>query len=65
IVDAVTVGGIGLGALQKLNAAGIKVFRGFEGSVNENFELVKSGSLPIFSTDQTCAGHGAGGGCAH
>ena len=64
-VDAVAVGGIGLGALQKLNAAGIKVFRGVEGSVNENFELVKSGSLPIFSTDQTCGGHGAGGGCAH
>lgn len=65
IVDAVAVGGIGLGALQKLNAAGIKVFRAVEGSVNENFELVKSGLLPTFSLDQTCAGHGAGAKCMH
>ena len=65
IVDAVAVGGIGLGALNKLNAAGIKVFRAVEGSVNDNLELVKSRALPIFSSAQTCAGHGAGGGCAH
>ena len=65
VVDAVAVGGIGLGALQKLNAAGIKVFRAVEGSVKENFELVQSGALPVYTVEQTCAGHSAGGKCLH
>jgi predicted Fe-Mo cluster-binding NifX family protein len=65
VVDAVAVGGIGLGALQKLNASGIRVYRAVEGSVRENFELVQSGSLPVYSKEQTCAGHSAGVGCAH
>ncbi len=65
VVDAVAVGGIGMGALQKLNAAGITVYRAVEGSVQENFELVQSGSLPVYTTEQTCAGHGHGGKCLH
>jgi len=65
IVDAVVVGGIGAGALQKLNAAGIKTYRAVEGTVSENLELIKSGLLPLFTLDQTCAGHGAGEKCMH
>ena len=65
IVDAVVVGGIGAGALQKLSGAGIEIYRGVEGSVAENLELIKSGLLPLFTLDQTCAGHDSGKQCAH
>ena len=64
-VDAVVVGGIGFGALIKLNAAGVQVFRAVEGSVQENLDLIVRGKLPHLTRDQTCAGHDHGGGCAH
>ena len=64
-VDAVAVGGIGGGALRKLYANGIKVYRAVEGSVSENLELIKSCRLPEFRLDQTCAGHGTNGECIH
>jgi predicted Fe-Mo cluster-binding NifX family protein len=64
-VDAVVVGGIGGGALRRLQIAGIKVYRGVEGTVSDNLELMKSGHLPEFTPDQTCAGHGTHGECAH
>ena len=63
-VDVVVVGGIGAGALLKLNAAGIKTYRAVEGTVNENLELIQSGALPMFTLDHTCAGHGDDGHCA-
>jgi predicted Fe-Mo cluster-binding NifX family protein len=64
-VDAVVVGGIGAGALSKLNSSGIRAYRAVEGSVSENLKLIKSEFLPVFNMKQTCAGHGAGGGCVH
>jgi predicted Fe-Mo cluster-binding NifX family protein len=64
-VDAVVVGGIGAGALNGLLSAGIKPFRAIEGTVADNLKLVKAGALPQFTFSQTCAGHGAGGPCAH
>jgi predicted Fe-Mo cluster-binding NifX family protein len=64
-VDAVVVGGIGAGALQGLLDGGIKVYRGVEGTVNENLQLIEAGRLPEFTFDQTCAGHGPDGGCSH
>jgi len=64
-VDAVVVGGIGGGALSKLQDAGIKIYRAVEGSVQENLELIKSGHLPQFSPDQTCAGHQTNEKCVH
>ena len=64
-VDATAVGGIGAGALQKLQAAGIKVFRAIEGSVGENIELINAGRLPKFTLNQTCGGHSALEGCVH
>ena len=63
--DAVVVGGIGRGALQKLAAGGIKVFRAVEGTVHENLDLIKGGHLPEFKAGQTCTGHGADGNCMH
>jgi predicted Fe-Mo cluster-binding NifX family protein len=64
-VDAVVVGGIGGGALMGLQAQGVRVFRAVEGSVKENLEFIKSGKLPEFSANMTCAGHGDQGGCRH
>ena len=63
-VDAVVVGGIGKGALFKLNAAGVKTYRAIEGSIQDNLELFKAGRLPEFTLDQTCAGHGESK-CSH
>jgi len=63
-VDAVAVGGIGMGALTKLQAQGIRVYRGTEGTVGENIDLMLNHKLPEFDAGQTCAGH-AGGGCVH
>jgi len=64
-VDVVVVGGIGGGALRKLQSAGTKVYRAVEGTVHENLELVKSERLPELTLDQTCAGHGRHGECSH
>ena len=66
-VDGVVVGGIGGGALKKLNGGGIKVFRAIEGSVRENLEMIKTGRLPEFDPGQVC-GHHHGvqiGNCVH
>ncbi|MEW6670985.1 MAG: NifB/NifX family molybdenum-iron cluster-binding protein [Thermodesulfobacteriota bacterium] len=64
-VDAVIVGGIGGGALSRLQASGIRVFRAVGGSLRENMELIRSGKLPEFAAAMTCAGHRHGGGCDH
>ena len=64
-VDSVVAGGIGAGALQRLNAAGIKVYRAVEGTISENLELIISGLLPLLTLDQTCAGHAGGNKCIY
>lgn len=64
-VDMVVVGGIGAGALMKMQDQGIRVFRAVEGSVAENLDLLKSGKLPEFSANMTCSGHHGGSGCVH
>jgi len=64
-VDAIVVGGIGGGALMKLQAQGVRVFRAVEGSVKQNMEFIRSGKLPEFSVNMTCAGHQGQGGCQH
>ena len=66
-VDGVVVGGIGGGALKKLNNDGITVYRAAEGSVGENARMIKSGKLPVFDPGKVC-GHHHGvqiGDCAH
>ena len=64
-VDVVVVGGIGLGALSKLNSSEIKVYRAIEGTVEENLKLIKEETLPLFTINQTCAGHGSDGNCCN
>lgn len=62
-VDGVVVGGIGMGALMKLQGLGIHVFRANPGSVAQNLEYLSSGFLQPFGVQQVCQGHGDG--CAH
>jgi predicted Fe-Mo cluster-binding NifX family protein len=64
-VDALVVGGIGMGALNILNQSGIKVFQAQAPTVHENISLLKAGNLPEFTLQNTCAGHGHGAGCGH
>jgi predicted Fe-Mo cluster-binding NifX family protein len=63
-VDAIAVGGIGMGALMKLQAQGIKIFRVTQGTVGQNVQFILKKNLPQFDARFTCAGH-TGGGCAH
>ena len=63
-VDAVAVGGIGVGALMKLQAQGIRVFRVTQGTVGQNVQFILKNNLPEFDASFTCAGH-TGDGCAH
>jgi len=62
-IDAVVVGGIGAGALMKLNADGIKVFRSVARTVKDNLDLLSENKLPELTMRQTCKGHQ--GGCGH
>jgi predicted Fe-Mo cluster-binding NifX family protein len=64
-VDAIVVGGIGAGALNKLQQLGIDVYRAQKRTVRDNLELFKAQALVRMSVQHTCAGHGAGGGCSH
>jgi predicted Fe-Mo cluster-binding NifX family protein len=56
-VDAVVVGGIGGGALRKLIASGIKIYRAEEGTIAHNLALFKAGKLTAFTPEMTCGGH--------
>ena len=64
-VDALIVTGLGLGALQRLNQEGIKVFQAQSLSVKENLVKLQARSLYEFTPQQCCAGHGHGSGCGH
>ncbi len=63
-VDAIAVGGIGMGALMRLQSLGIRVFRVTLGTVGQNIRFIQEETLPEFDASITCAGH-TGGGCAH
>jgi predicted Fe-Mo cluster-binding NifX family protein len=64
-VDAIVVGGIGAGAITKLNAMGIKVYRAARGTVSDNVGLFETGELPEMNASHACGGHGHAGGCGH
>ncbi|WP_366522622.1 metalloregulator ArsR/SmtB family transcription factor [Clostridium sp.] len=53
-VDAVIVGGIGSGAINKLNSMGIKVYKALEENIEANLEALKLGQLSEFSRTHTC-----------
>lgn len=60
-VDAVIVGGIGMGAISRLNSEGIKVYKMGADTLLKNIELFNSGKLAEFSTSNCCDHHG----CKH
>jgi predicted Fe-Mo cluster-binding NifX family protein len=64
-VDAIVAGGIGGGALHKLNAAGIRAFKAQVGSISENIDLLKVGTLLEYLPGHTCGGHDHDNGCSH
>lgn len=64
-VEAVVVGGIGAGALGKLNGAGIRVFQARPGTIAENIALFNESQLPEYQPGHGCGGHDHGGGCSH
>jgi predicted Fe-Mo cluster-binding NifX family protein len=64
-IDAVIVGGIGAGALSRLNQSGIRVYRAQSQTVQENMALFTSKHLPELTGQGACSGHSHGGGCAH
>ncbi len=57
-LDALVVGGIGRGALVKLQQASIQVYLSDHATVGEVVEAFKAGQLPLLRDDQACAGHG-------
>ncbi len=62
-IDGIVVGGIGRGALKKLNILGITVYRATARNVRGNLEILDAGRLPVFKSDEVCSGHRDG--CAH
>ena len=64
-VDAVIVGGIGKGAINKLQALGIKVYSATNGTVEENLALFGKSQMIEISKKDGCSGHGHNGDCNH
>ncbi|MCA1932292.1 MAG: diguanylate cyclase [Calditerrivibrio sp.] len=55
-IDAVVVGGIGGGALSRLNSLGIKVYQSERGNISSNLAKFKSGELKEMSVS-SCSSH--------
>jgi ArsR family transcriptional regulator len=62
-VEAMVVGGIGSGAITKLNAMGVKVYAAAAPTVKENLELLSQNKLEELSVNNACRAHQ--GGCGH
>jgi methionine-gamma-lyase len=61
-IDAIVVGGIGMGALNKLLAAGIEVFMAEHATVRETLAAFTAGALKPVQPGMACAHHGHGHG---
>jgi predicted Fe-Mo cluster-binding NifX family protein len=62
-VDAIVVGGIGAGAVSKLNEMGITAYKAAGGSIKINVELLAAGKMVEITQSHACQGHN--GGCSH
>lgn len=60
IVDAVIVGGVGQGAIMKLNDMGVKVYKSQGETIKENLDLYKENKLQEFPSNHTCSHDGCG-----
>ncbi|HAY38793.1 MAG TPA: diguanylate cyclase [Desulfobacteraceae bacterium] len=63
MVDIIVVGGIGAGAINKLNGMGIKVYKASKGTVHNNIELFENNTMPEITLEHACGRHA--GGCGH
>jgi len=63
MVDIIVVGGIGAGAITKLNGMGIKVYKASKGTVHNNIELFENNTMPEITLEHACDRHA--GGCGH
>jgi predicted Fe-Mo cluster-binding NifX family protein len=59
-IDALVVGGIGGGALMRLNSMGVKVFAAEAQTIRENLHLLSSNRLPELSMNNACHAHEGG-----
>ncbi|HLE00013.1 MAG TPA: NifB/NifX family molybdenum-iron cluster-binding protein [Bdellovibrionota bacterium] len=57
-IQSLVVSGIGMGALQKCQAAKIRVYRSTTGTVQDIVKAFKSGTLSEVSLEDACAHHG-------
>jgi len=62
-VNAMVVGGIGAGAINKLNAMGVKVYAAAAPTVKENLDLLTENRLQELSVHNACRAHQ--GECGH
>ncbi|OFZ21329.1 MAG: hypothetical protein A2X94_07725 [Bdellovibrionales bacterium GWB1_55_8] len=56
--DGIVVGGIGAGALNRLKAANIKVFKTAHKTVKETVDAFKGNALSEVTPHMACSGHG-------
>ena len=56
-VNAMVVGGIGAGAINKLNAMGVKVYAAAAPTVKENLDLLTENRLQELSVQNACRAH--------
>ena len=59
-IDALVVGGIGGGALMRLNAMGVKVYAAEAQTIRENLQLLGRNRLPQLSMENACQAHEGG-----
>lgn len=64
-VDAIIVGGIGRGAINKLEALNIKVYSAAKKTVAENLGLLEKNQMTELSQKDGCSGHDHNGDCDH
>lgn len=64
-IDGMVVGGIGMGALQKLTAANISVFCSDHATVADTVAALAAGTLKRMEPAMACAHHGQGHGHGH
>jgi predicted Fe-Mo cluster-binding NifX family protein len=62
-VDAIIVGGIGKGAINKLSAMNIKVYSAAKKTVEENLGVFENNQMIELTQKDGCSGHG--GDCDH
>jgi predicted Fe-Mo cluster-binding NifX family protein len=57
-IDCVVCSGMGMRAINALNAEGIRVYQADSGSVGQVIGKIKEGSLPEIDPRTACRGHG-------